>query len=324
VTGSAERRVARLLRWYPPSWRARYGDEFAHLLLADIAERPRSWRRAADVAAHGLLARCTSAGLTSHELPPLEQVRCGVATLCCALAAFLTMGVAMLAQLATGWQWATPRSASAVGASLAMSIAAAFLVLIALSGLVPVAWHAAVTAVRCRDGRLMRSAGLMLVSGTALVIGTRHFQNAWPGTGGTGALHGLVPAGIAAFGWASTLSVSSFWVHPALLGTLPAAELAWMVLSPFAVVGLVAGFAAVVRRLALSHWLLTYLSRLAIAAVVAAVPFLAGAGSWVLATAPGQPGLFRPGLINGAELATMSLALVIALRAALGVWRARK
>jgi hypothetical protein len=323
VTGSAERRVARLLRWYPRSWRARYGEEFAELLLADVDEQPRSWRRATDVAVNGVLARCTSAGLTSHELPPLEQVRCGVATLCCALAAFMTVGVAMLAQLATGWQWATPRSGSAVAGSVAMSIAAACLALIALTGAVPVALHAAVTAVRGRDGQLTRSAGLVLVSGTVLVIGTRHFQNAWPGTGGTGALHGLVPAGIAAFGWASTLSVSSFWVHPAILGALPAAEMAWMALSPFAVLGLVAGFAAVVRRRALPHGLLRYLSRLATAAIVAAVPFLAGAASWVLATAPGQPGLFRPGLINDAELATMAIALVIGLRAAFGVWRAR-
>src|SRR5215813_2902792 len=100
---AAARRVLRLLRWYPPSWRARYGEEFAELLLADIDEQPRSLRRATNVAANGLLARCTSAGLTSHELPPLEQVRCGVATLCCALAAFVTFGVAMLAQLAMGW-----------------------------------------------------------------------------------------------------------------------------------------------------------------------------------------------------------------------------
>src|SRR5215469_11883369 len=112
----AERRVARLLRWYPRSWRTRYGDEFTELLLAEVADHPRSWRRTMDVAANGLLARFTSAGLTSHELPALEQIRCGVATLCCALAAFVTFGVAMLAQLAMGWQWATPRSAPAVAA----------------------------------------------------------------------------------------------------------------------------------------------------------------------------------------------------------------
>ena len=323
VSEAGERRAARMLRWYPRSWRERYGEEFAELLLADFAEQPRSLRRAADVAANGLLARCTRAGLTSHELPPAEQIRLGFATLCCALAAFLTFGVAMLAQLATGWQWTTPRSASALGGSVAMSIAASCLVLIVALGAVPAAWHAAVTAVRSHDGRLVRPAGLMIVSGTVLVIGTRHFQNAWPGTGGTGALHGLVPAGIAAFGWASTLSVSSFWVHPAVLGTLPRPELAWMVVSPLAVVGLVAGFAAVIRRLPLPGWLMTCLSRLSVAAVVAAVPFLGGAASWVLATAPGRAVLFRPGLINGGELAAMALALVVALRAVFAIWRAR-
>jgi hypothetical protein len=319
-----ERRVARLLRWYPSSWRVRYGEEFAELLLADVSERPHSWRRAMDVGANGLLARCTSAGLTTHELPPLEQIRCGVATLSCALAAFLTFSIAMLAQLATGWQWATPHSASALGGSVAMSIGAGCLVLIALLGAVPVTWCAVAAAVRSGDGRLRRAAGLMLACGVVLVVGTRHFANSWPGTGGTGALHGLVPAGAAAFGWASTLAVSSFWVHPAMLGILPGPELAWMTLSPCAVLGLVAGFAAVVRRLTLTAGLLSYLSRLTVAAVVAAVPLLAGAASWVLANAPGQPGLFRPGLINGAELVAMAVALVVAMRAAFGIWRARK
>jgi hypothetical protein len=35
-------RAARLLRWYPRTWRERYGEEFAELLVADIEERPRS------------------------------------------------------------------------------------------------------------------------------------------------------------------------------------------------------------------------------------------------------------------------------------------
>src|SRR5262249_12297330 len=47
---STARRAARLLRWYPAAWQARYGDEFTELLIAEFAERPRSWRRAADVA----------------------------------------------------------------------------------------------------------------------------------------------------------------------------------------------------------------------------------------------------------------------------------
>ncbi len=267
----------------------------------------------------GLLARCTSAGLTSHELAPTDQIQYGVATLCCALAAFLTCGVAMLAQLATGWQWVAPRSASAAGGTIAMSVAVGCLVLMGIAAAVPVTWQAAVTAIGCRNSRLAWPGVLALVCGTVLIGGARHFQNSWPGTGGMGAHHGLVPAGLAAFGWASTLSVSAFWAHPALLGSFPASQLAWMALSPFAVIGLVAGLATVTRRLALPAETLRYLARLATAACAAAVLFLAGAASWVFGTGPGQTGLFRPGLVDGAELLIMALALVVALRAAFGI-----
>jgi hypothetical protein len=320
----AGRRAARLLRWYPPSWRARYGDEFTELLLAELAEQPRSWRRTANVAASGLLARCTRAGLTSHELPPAEQIQAGVATLGGALAALLTFGVAMLAQLATGWQWTSPRSASAVAGTVAMSAGAVLLVLIGLAAVVPVAWAATVAAIGHRDGRLARPVGLALACAAALAIGTRHFQNSWPGTGGTGAHHELVPAGLAAFGWASTLSVSSFWAHPALLAIFPVPELIWMLLSPVAVIGLVTGLVTVVRRLALPGGLLRYLAVLAVAASAASVPLLAGAASWVLGTGPGQAGLFRPGLVDGADLLMMALSLVVALRLSVVLLHARR
>jgi hypothetical protein len=53
----AERRARRLVRWYSKAWRRRYGEEFTELLIADIVERPRSWRRTSDVALRGLAAR---------------------------------------------------------------------------------------------------------------------------------------------------------------------------------------------------------------------------------------------------------------------------
>jgi hypothetical protein len=108
--------VRLLLRWYPRGWRARYGEEFTELLIAELAERPRSWWRTADVARGGLFARLTSAGLTSagptwagagrDPRDPTAGQRASLATLVCAVAAFLTVGAAMWAQLAVGWQWA--------------------------------------------------------------------------------------------------------------------------------------------------------------------------------------------------------------------------
>ena len=66
--GPAASRQSWLLASYPRSWRRRYGPEFAELLLADRAERGRSWRRDADIAVAGLRARLASAGLAGHPL----------------------------------------------------------------------------------------------------------------------------------------------------------------------------------------------------------------------------------------------------------------
>ena len=183
-------RVGRLLRWYPASWRTRYGAEFAELLLAEMAEQPRSWRRSADVIRSGLVARCTCAGLTSHPLPRADQVRAGLAAVGCAIAAFTAFGMAMLAQLATSSQWASPGSAAAAAGTLVMVVAAACLGLIGLAAIVPLAWHAA--AAGLRDRRLARPAGLAVGTATVLIVGTHYLQNGWPGTGGTH--HGLMPA----------------------------------------------------------------------------------------------------------------------------------
>jgi hypothetical protein len=99
------RRARLLLRWYPRSWRVRYGEEFTELLIAELAEQPRSWRRTADVARGGLFARLTSAGLTSASPAGAGGAggrpdraagsRASLATLACSVAVFLTLGAAM-------------------------------------------------------------------------------------------------------------------------------------------------------------------------------------------------------------------------------------
>ncbi len=319
---TAERQAARLLRWYPASWRARYGEEFTELLLADLAERPRNWRRHADVAAHGLLARVALTGVTARAHPPAVQI----ATLGCALAAFGTLSVAMLAQLATGWQWVSPASPSVADATVLMTVAAACIAIIGLGAGVPLLGRILLAARQRNgqgwDGRVIRPAGLAVACAAGLIAGARHFQNFWPGTSGTGADHSLVPGGVAAFGWSSTLSVSSFWVHPDLLIRFPAAELAWMAASPVIGITLLIAAATAVRRLALAGGLVRYLSRLASGACLAAAVFLAGAAIWVVGQGGGDAGLFRPGMVDGGELLIMTVALAVAVRLAGALSRA--
>ena len=323
VSGPRQR-VARLLRWYPRAWRARYGEEFTELLIADLAERPRSAARSAartaDVIRGGLVARLADAGLCgcAPQAPELARVqaRAGLASLACCAAVFLGVGGAIWSQLVIGWQWSAPGTAGTAVATFAMTGTILLLALLALLAALPVVWAVATRLARGQARRLAVPSALFLAGLAVMIVGGRHFGNGWPGTGGhPWARTGLVPGGVAAFSWASTLSVSSFWAHPAALAAFPAAELTWMALSPIALACLVAGAATAVRRVELSPALLRFEGRLAAAACVTMAVFLGGGCAW-LAGRPAPPGsLFRPGAIDVAGLAVMTLALGVASQA---------
>jgi len=185
---TAQARAARLLRWYPRGWRDRYGAEFTELLMADLAEQPRSWRRTADVARAGLLARLSRAGLGGQLLGPADQVTASLITLGSAVAVFLTFGTMVWSQLVIGWQWAPPGSRATSVAVLVMSAAMALFLVLALLAAVPVGWCLARVLTRRPAGQLARGlawpGGLATLSAAVLIIGGRHVQNGWPGTGG--------------------------------------------------------------------------------------------------------------------------------------------
>ena len=216
----------------------------------------------------------------------------------------------MWAQLAIGWQWAPPATTATTVAMLLMSGSLLFLALLALLAGVPAGWAAILAGFRRRAPGLRAPAWLIGAGALVLVTGGRHFGNGWPGTGGQWWPHqGLAPGGIAAFGWASTLSVTSYWAHPAALASFPPAELAWMVLSPAAVLCLATGAVQLVRRLELSPRVLAFETRIGRAAAAGMTAFLAGALCWVAQARPGPHGLFLTGDIDVAGLAVMAAAL---------------
>jgi len=316
------RRAATLLRWYPREWRARYGDEFAELLISDLTERPRSWRRTADVARNGLVARLSAAGLGGGALDPSDQARASLASLGCALAVFLAFGVAMWSQLTIGWQWSDPDTTGTRAAMVVMSGSMVLFIGLALLAAIPVVGAIVMRLVQRQGHGLARPASLVLACGAILIIGSRHFGNGWPGTGGHAWAHqGLVPGGVAAFSWASTLFVSSYWAHPSALLSFPAGEITWMVVSPSAVIGLVIGATKSVRRLELSPRALRFETRLSGFATSGMLVCLAGCCSWVVDGGPGPRDLFHAGAIDVAGLVAMAAAVAIAHRA---VSRARR
>jgi hypothetical protein len=313
VSGRAgvERRARRLLHWYPRAWRLRYGAEFTELLVADIAERPRCWRRTADVARNGLAARFGLGGLV-HRLEPRDRATAHLASLVCAGAGFFLVGLAIWSQLAIGWQWSRPSAPATTTAIVGMSILLALFAALAVLAAIPVVW-----ALVARPARGQVLPLVLLIAGTAIVVlGARHFALGWPGTGGHPWPHQqLLPGRIAAFAWAATLSITSYWAHPGALLAFPADELAWMAASPVALLCAVAGGTRLVRRLQLSPRALRFelvLARIGSAAMIA---FLVAACCWIAAGDPGPRNLFHIGAIDLVGVAGMAAALLFARRA---------
>jgi hypothetical protein len=122
-------------------------------------------------------------------------------------------------------------------------------------------------------------------------------------------------------------TVAIYWAHPSALASFPAAELAWMALSPLAMAGLVGGAAALVRRTDLSAPVLDFETRLGTAACAAMVVFLGGCCAWMVDGGPGPRNLFHAGAIDTAGTVVMAIAFVAARQAArtsrLGSVRAR-
>jgi hypothetical protein len=313
VSRPAAGRAARLLRWYPRAWRERYGAEFTELLISDISERPHSTARTLDVARSGIVARLAAAGLGGCPagIEASEQVRASLGSLGCALAVFLAVGAAQWSQLTIGWQWSDPASTAGATTFGTVVTSGAMLALLALAvaAALPVLYPLA----KNFTGRLRSPAAVLLAATTVLFTGGRHFGNGWPGTGGHG---GLVPAGLAAFERAASLSVSAYWAHPHALAAFPAPELAWMAVSPLALAAAALAAATLVRRTELPPRLLAFEARLGALACAVMAVFLTGCGCWVADGGQRGPGLAHAGLIDVAGVAVMALALAVAGQAA--------
>jgi hypothetical protein len=311
-----DRRAQRLLRWYPASWRQRYGDEFSELLAADLEERPRSPYRTFDVIRSGLLARISVAGIAGPAQNPSDQARASLSVVGCALAIFLALGVAMWSQLTIGWQWSAPSAPATTVAIVTMSVVVLGFATLAVLAALPIAWNVGRAMVRRESRGLGRPLILVAVSLAILIGGAHHLGNGWPGTGGHPWAHqGLVPGGVAAFSWASTLSVTAYWAHPGALLSFPILEVAYMVVSPMAMAALAVGTVKIVRRVPLSHRAVRFELLLSQGALVGMATFLGAAAWWITDGGPGPRNLFPTGSVDQLTVVAMAGALVLAVRA---------
>jgi hypothetical protein len=308
------------MAWYPRSWRSRYGDEFGALLESELDEHPRSIRRTANIAWSGALARASLAGLAGMPGDGASQERSSLAWLAGSLAAFLAVGLAVWSQLVVGWQWTSPRTPGTTLGIVVMSVAVLALALLGALAVAPVVVTVIAQIIRGRARRLVIPAAVVVLATTVLVVGARRFENGWPGTGGHHwAQQGLVPGGVAAFLWAATLAISSYWAHPGALQSFPAPEVAWMAVSPIAMAAVTVGSTMTLRRVALPARLSRYELRLGQLASVAMTAFLLGAIAWLSDSSPRPRSiptdLFHVGAIDIVAAVVMAVALLFAHQA---------
>jgi len=305
-----EREAQRLVRCYPKGWRARYGDEFTQFLIDELTDGQMSVTRKLDVFAHGVWTRLAYTGLAGSVLDSHRRMRSMLGALLVVSAVFVMLAVGVWAQLTIGWQWSAPVSAGTAAAMWLMSAG-----LFALGALVvliiPLFAVLLVRAARTGGVGRWRPVMVWLAAGAVLYVGCRHFGPHWPGTGGhPWSGRGLVPGWMARLGWAGTLWISSYWAHPVALGSFPAGELAWMVISPAAWVALIVSGAMTVSRLELTPKLQRLAVLLCAVAVTGMAGFLAGAVLWVCSDSRGPRRLFAVGAIDFAIVAILAAGLI--------------
>jgi hypothetical protein len=84
--------MAWLLRWYPPAWRERYGEELVVLMEDHSGEQPLSRKVKLSLIRAGLRERFHESGLVGGQLSPTERARAGALLVLCAWTAFVVAG----------------------------------------------------------------------------------------------------------------------------------------------------------------------------------------------------------------------------------------
>jgi hypothetical protein len=309
------RRAERFLRWYPPEWRARYGDEFRELLVSAITDEPRRPTRDVDVVVGGLLARLADAGLVGTAVTSTRRAQRSLATLACVLAVFMTVAGSMWSQLNIARSWSQPATSATHTAIVIMTIALFAGFAIAAIGAAPVVWQAGVAVGQGRTPGIWKPALMFWAGVVVLVAGGLHFRSGWAGPGTHPWAHrAMGPDGVLAFLWASTLAVSAYWAHPTILLSFPISEITWMVFSPIALVATVTGAAKVVRRIDLTTRTLRFTTYTARATSISQGLFLFGTLMWLLDGGPGPHNLFQAGTVDLIGLAIMATTLAVAIR----------
>ena len=226
TTHDVDRRTTRLLRWYPPAWRERYGDEFVDHLEQEFSDRPTDYRRSVNVVFKGLVARVGDLGFSNASASASDQTRAALGT---GVALIALMVVIMLnfwsrAMLAWSGRRYHPIPVSATTGTLTVAMGLLLLVLIAIVLFIAVC--AARQIIRGRGRRLVGPSILAVGSGGVLVYVARwsptmlgQYISGTNGFNGIRLSHpGQVIAALAEITWELTQRWVAIWNQGGFLG----------------------------------------------------------------------------------------------------------
>jgi hypothetical protein len=291
----------RLLRWYPPAWRDRYGEDFAAYLEDAYPSGRLPWRARLSVVIGGIGERVRYAGIVGDRLPVADRARATVLVVLCSWTAFVIAG-SSFAKLSEHFDQALPEDMAShhvpdvafAIVQVTAGLAGCLVVLGALLAVPPLV-------------RFLRSGGWSAIR--------PHVVAAAACT--TAAALSAIPLGV----WAHHLTASQ---RNGGLSPYTGALLAWAILTAAALVlwTMVAVVAA--RRVTFSRSLLLTESALAAGVAAAMVVILVSTAVWWAELASTAPSFLSSDAslpINPRLVATVALMLVASLTANAGVLR---
>jgi len=274
-------RFARMLCWYPPAWRNRYGQEMVALLEDTHGMGRVTWSERMSLAKAGSIERLRSAGVVGDSLGPDERLRAGSLLVLCAWAVFVVAG-AVFAKFTDNWEPQGHHTLASASYTVVRDAGMAGGVIVLLAGVV----------VLPALVRLIRQEGRAFLRG--VVLGA-----VWLVVATVALTAGLVV-------WAHQLSA-----HNRNGGLWPY-EVAFVVWSLSIVAATGGGTAAVVsalRRVPLSIRALRSLGALAVALSATMAVIIAGTLTWWVAVASAGPGFLGNGLMATSNVLPAPLLL---------------
>jgi len=277
-----------LIRWYPATWRARYGEELTALLhdvhgMSDVPLREKL-----SLATRGSLERARSSGLLGSGSDKADQTRAGALLVLWGWALFMVAG-AIVQKFSEHWEVITP--------AIHRSVATGAFDVIQGAGEIGVV--------------LVLAAAAVSIPGLVRLIGAGEWSEIR-----TPVLRALLAVGVAG---AATLAVVA-WAHSLPRHSLNggfffhgAVFILWG-LTLLTALGVATGAAvAVARRI---DWSTRVLHGLALSAVVLTILMLGVAGGtivWWIAMAEFAPGVLGSGLLATSNVLPPALLLAIGL-----------